>query len=232
MTRCSTRPRSRPTPRRRRALLESAERVALADHPLIPLYFYVNKHLVKPEIRGWYDNVMNVLYSQDLDLASTRYPGSAEVRADRRAQATSDTAPAGVSDIDTSARRHRGDTGFHDHDGARQACRRRRCRDRTRSGSPTPGPRSCFPDFTRPPTSPNARSMSSSSNCSGNSRPRAARRHAPGSSSSSLEARDDIHPHILAQARRQRAAAETRSEQLLRAIDALEDRLERREEFD
>ncbi len=47
-----------------------------------------------------------------------------------------------------------------------------------------------------------------------------------------LEARDDIHPHILAQAMRQRAAAETRSEQLLRALDALEVRLERREEFD
>ena len=45
---------------KRRALLESAERVALADHPLIPLYFYVNKHLVKPEVGGWYDNVMNV----------------------------------------------------------------------------------------------------------------------------------------------------------------------------
>lgn len=53
----------------RRALLEQAERTALADHPLIPLYFYVNKHLVKPEVLGWYDNVMNVLYSQDLDLA-------------------------------------------------------------------------------------------------------------------------------------------------------------------
>jgi len=47
-----------------------------------------------------------------------------------------------------------------------------------------------------------------------------------------LEARDDIHPHILAQAMRQRAAAETRSEQLLRAIDGLEARLERREEYD
>ena len=44
------------------------ERTALADHPLIPLYFYVNKHLVKPEVHGWYDNVMNVLYSQDLEL--------------------------------------------------------------------------------------------------------------------------------------------------------------------
>ena len=42
----------------------------LADQPLIPLYFYVNKHLVKPEVQGWYDNVMNVMYSQDLRLVS------------------------------------------------------------------------------------------------------------------------------------------------------------------
>lgn len=48
----------------------------------------------------------------------------------------------------------------------------------------------------------------------------------------SLEIRDDIHPHILAQAKRQRAAAETRSEQLLKAIDALEDRLELRAEYE
>lgn len=42
-----------------------------------------------------------------------------------------------------------------------------------------------------------------------------------------LAKRDDIHPHILAQAERQRAAAETRSARLLRAVDALEDHLER-----
>jgi oligopeptide transport system substrate-binding protein len=53
---------------RRRALLEEAERVMLADHPLLPLYFYVNKHLVKPWVRGWSDNVMNVVYSKDLWL--------------------------------------------------------------------------------------------------------------------------------------------------------------------
>jgi oligopeptide transport system substrate-binding protein len=53
---------------RRRELLEQAERTMLADQPLIPLYFYVNKHLVKPEVQGWYDNVMNVMYSQDLSL--------------------------------------------------------------------------------------------------------------------------------------------------------------------
>ena len=55
-------------PQKRRALLESAERVALRDHPLIPIYFYANSHLVKPQVEGWYDNVMNVVYSKDLAL--------------------------------------------------------------------------------------------------------------------------------------------------------------------
>ena len=55
-------------PVKRRALLEEAERTMLADHPLLPIYFYVNKHLVKPEVQGWYDNVMNVVYSKDLAL--------------------------------------------------------------------------------------------------------------------------------------------------------------------
>lgn len=44
-----------------------------------------------------------------------------------------------------------------------------------------------------------------------------------------LEKRDDIGEHVLEQARRQRAAAEIRSQQLLRVIDALEDRMERRD---
>lgn len=57
----------------RRALLEEAERVMLADTPLMPLYFYVNKHLVKPEVLGWYDNVMNVTYSKDLGLKATAH---------------------------------------------------------------------------------------------------------------------------------------------------------------
>jgi len=56
-------------PGRRRALLEEAERTMLGDHPLLPIYFYVNKHLVKPYVQGWSDNVMNVQYSKDLRLA-------------------------------------------------------------------------------------------------------------------------------------------------------------------
>jgi len=61
-----------PDPARRRALLEEAERVMLADHPVLPLYFYVNKHLVKPRVRGWSDNVMNVQYSKDLRIDQSR----------------------------------------------------------------------------------------------------------------------------------------------------------------
>ena len=50
----------------RRELLEHAEQVMLADQPLIPLYFYVAKHLVSARVSGWRDNVMNVVYSKDL----------------------------------------------------------------------------------------------------------------------------------------------------------------------
>lgn len=57
---------------KRRELLQQAERVMLRDHPLMPIYFYVNKHLVKPEVEGWYDNVMNVVYSKDLALRPKR----------------------------------------------------------------------------------------------------------------------------------------------------------------
>jgi oligopeptide transport system substrate-binding protein len=53
-------------PGERRALLEEAERVLLKDSPVIPLYFYVSKHLVKPQIHGWNQNIMDVVYSKDL----------------------------------------------------------------------------------------------------------------------------------------------------------------------
>ena len=56
-------------PRKRRLLLEEGERVLLADHPVIPIYFYVSKHLVSPEVRGWGDNVLDYHYSQHLSLA-------------------------------------------------------------------------------------------------------------------------------------------------------------------
>ncbi len=56
-------------PKRRRLYLEEAERVLLSDHPVIPLYFYVSKHLVSPKVIGWEDNVLDYHYSQHLSLA-------------------------------------------------------------------------------------------------------------------------------------------------------------------
>lgn len=52
----------------RRALLEQAERLMLADHPLIPIYFYVSKTLVKPSVGGYRSNVMNVHPTRHLFL--------------------------------------------------------------------------------------------------------------------------------------------------------------------
>ena len=53
-------------PAGRQALLQRAEALMLADQPLIPLYFYVSKHLVSAQVRGWQDNAMNVVYSRNL----------------------------------------------------------------------------------------------------------------------------------------------------------------------
>ena len=57
---------------RRRLYLEEAERVMLADHPVIPLYFYVSKHLVSPTVSGWGDNVLDYHYSQHLSLSASK----------------------------------------------------------------------------------------------------------------------------------------------------------------
>ena len=57
-----------PDPRQRQLLLEEAERVLLSDHPVIPIYFYVSKHLVSPGVEGWQDNVLDYHYSHHLSL--------------------------------------------------------------------------------------------------------------------------------------------------------------------
>jgi oligopeptide transport system substrate-binding protein len=51
---------------RRQGLMQRAEALMLADQPLIPLYFYVSKHLVNARVHGWQDNAMNVVYSKNL----------------------------------------------------------------------------------------------------------------------------------------------------------------------
>jgi oligopeptide transport system substrate-binding protein len=59
-------------PNQRKLLLEEAERVMLADYPVIPMYFFVSKHLVSPEIAGWGDNVLDYHYSQHLSFKAAQ----------------------------------------------------------------------------------------------------------------------------------------------------------------
>lgn len=51
---------------KRRALMQQAEQVLMRDQPVIPIYFYVNKGLVKPWVKGIVGNVMDHHYSKNL----------------------------------------------------------------------------------------------------------------------------------------------------------------------
>ena len=55
-------------PQRRFQLMRRAEAIALADHPVIPLYGYVSKHLVKPHVGGFTANVLDHHYTKHLYL--------------------------------------------------------------------------------------------------------------------------------------------------------------------
>lgn len=52
----------------RAAALRQAEARLMQDMPVIPLYYYVSRHLVKPEVRGFIDNVRDIHLSRYLDL--------------------------------------------------------------------------------------------------------------------------------------------------------------------
>ena len=48
-----------PDAARRAAYLAQAERIMLTDAPIAPIYFYVNKNLVRPGVTGWVDNLVD-----------------------------------------------------------------------------------------------------------------------------------------------------------------------------
>jgi len=51
--------RSEVDPEERMRILERAERLLMNDLPILPIYFYVSKNLVKPHVRGFYNNVQD-----------------------------------------------------------------------------------------------------------------------------------------------------------------------------
>jgi oligopeptide transport system substrate-binding protein len=50
----------------RRHLLEDAEKMMLSDYPILPIYFFSSKRLIKPYLKGAIINPLNRLYSKHL----------------------------------------------------------------------------------------------------------------------------------------------------------------------
>ncbi len=69
-----------PGEEERASLFANAEQVLLADHPVLPLYFYVSKHLVHPRVRGWVDNPLDHHYSRYLRLRELEPEGQGAER--------------------------------------------------------------------------------------------------------------------------------------------------------
>lgn len=59
-------------PNQRNGLLAQAEARLLADQPMIPLYFYTSKHLVKPAVHGFHANALDHHASRFLTLDADR----------------------------------------------------------------------------------------------------------------------------------------------------------------
>ncbi len=55
----------------RRILLENSEKILLADYPIVPLYHFVSKHLVKPYVLGFRSNPYDRIASKSLTVQST-----------------------------------------------------------------------------------------------------------------------------------------------------------------
>ncbi|MGH8541684.1 MAG: peptide ABC transporter substrate-binding protein [Stenotrophobium sp.] len=57
-----------PDEDKRAQILEAAERLVLEDQPIIPLYFYETKRLVKPWVVGWQNNIMDHHATKDMRI--------------------------------------------------------------------------------------------------------------------------------------------------------------------
>ena len=44
---------------KRMEFLEKAERLLMDELPIIPIYFYVSRNMVRPQVRGFYNNLQD-----------------------------------------------------------------------------------------------------------------------------------------------------------------------------
>jgi ABC-type oligopeptide transport system substrate-binding subunit len=56
------------TPTTRMEILHRAEEQLMQDMPVIPLYYYVSRHLVNPRLTGFVDNARDIHLSRYLDM--------------------------------------------------------------------------------------------------------------------------------------------------------------------
>jgi len=54
----------------RMALFREAESLMLADHPAMPIYYYVSKYLVRSDVHGWVDTIIDFHPTRFLSLES------------------------------------------------------------------------------------------------------------------------------------------------------------------
>jgi oligopeptide transport system substrate-binding protein len=57
----------------RMAILQQAEAVLMRDMPVIPLYYYVSRHLVRPRVSGYADNLRDIHLSRYLQLETEEF---------------------------------------------------------------------------------------------------------------------------------------------------------------
>ena len=57
-----------PDMQKRAEFMEAAERLMLEEQPIIPIYFYVSKHLIKPWVGGFEANIMDHHYTKNFHI--------------------------------------------------------------------------------------------------------------------------------------------------------------------
>lgn len=62
---------------KRTQLMHAAERTLLHDCPLIPVFFWTNHHVIKPYVKGFVGNPLDIYYSKDLNIVPAAPAGRA-----------------------------------------------------------------------------------------------------------------------------------------------------------